>query len=326
MKFVFVMDPYETLNLETETSLLLMDELLARGHRVFWLGQEDIFLQHHIPMGLVAEVRAINPFEKEPSEQASLNDFDAVLTRIDPPFDQNYLHLTYIFDFLDESVVQFNPVKALRNFNEKMLPLRWPGFVPATLVTQNKQQILAFIAEHSNIVVKPLDDCSGRGVVKLSAQQSDLEQVLSASLLNAFGQPQVLQAQRFLPEVSEGDKRVYLVNGEPVGVVNRLPQKGNFLANIHQGARCEASDLSIRERHIIETIKPFLLEQGIFLVGLDFIGGYITEINITSPSAIRQINEVSGAEVHKLIVDGMLERLAGRHEVWCCGAPLRRVI
>jgi len=326
MKFVFVMDPYETLNLETETSLLLMDELLDRGHRVFWLEQRDVFLQHHVPMGQVSEVTLINPFTKTSNEEVSLNDFDAVLTRLDPPFDQNYLHLTYIFEHLNESIIQFNPARALRNFNEKMLPLRWPDFVPPTLVTQNKQQILNFVMLHGDIVVKPLDDCSGRGVVKLSAQQKDIEQVLSASLLNALGQSQVLQAQRFLPEVSEGDKRVYLVNGEPVGVVNRLPQKGNFLANIHQGARCEASDLTIRERHIIETIKPFLLEQGIFLVGLDFIGAYITEINITSPSAIRQINEVSGAEVHKKIVDGMLDRLAGEYATWCCGVPLRRVL
>ena len=257
MKLLFIMDRFETLNLETETSLLLMDELLSRGHQVYWLEQSDVFLQHHVPMGLVSEVSSISPFAKTPNEEVSLNDFDALLTRLDPPFDQNYLHLTYIFDHLNESVIQFNPAKALRNYNEKILPLRWPDFVPPTLVTQNKQQILDFVLRHDDIVVKPLDDCSGRGVVKLSAQQQNLEQVLSASLLNAFDQPQMLQAQRFLPEVSEGDKRVYLVNGEPVGIVNRLPREGHFLANIHQGARCEASDLSVRERHIIETIKPF---------------------------------------------------------------------
>ena len=176
MRFLFIMDSFETLNLKTETSLLLMDELLARGHQVFWLEQGDVYLQHDEPLGLISEVCALEPFYKTKAEHLSLNDFDVVLTRLDPPFDQNYLHLSYVLDYLDESTLQFNPAKALRNFNEKMLPLRWPEFVPASLVTQNKQRILDFVAEQGDVVLKPLDDCSGRGVIKLSSQRRILSQ------------------------------------------------------------------------------------------------------------------------------------------------------
>jgi glutathione synthase len=311
--FLFIMDRYETLNLETETSLLLMQELLNRDQRVFWLQVEDIALQHDQPMGGVFQVTATNPLQRTEPEWVNLNRFDAVLVRKDPPFDSEYLQLTLILDHLGSHVVQFNDVKALRDFNEKMLPLLWPEFTPPTLVTMNADQIAEFAIKHQSVVLKPLNDCSGRGISKIDVDtRGDFIKQIHAAILDSYGSPRFLVAQKYLPAVSKGDKRVFLVDGKPLGIVNRIPNDGSYLANIHQGAKCEAAKLSGREYRIITTIAPFLREQGIFLAGADFIDGYLTELNITSPSAIRQINDVSGEQVQRRIVDAMLNRIGTR--------------
>jgi glutathione synthase len=316
-KFLFVMDPCETLNLETETSLLLMQELIERGQGVYWLQQEDLSLEHDQPMGLVFPVTGADPLQRVEPAWSNLNWFDAVLVRKDPPFDTGYLQLTLILDHLDPGVAQFNDVKALRNFNEKMLPLRWPEFTPPTLISMSADQLARFAMKHRDLVLKPLDDCSGRGILKIEwDERGDFREQIKSALTDSNGKPRFLLAQKYLPAVSQGDKRVYLVNGKALGMVNRVPQTGSFLANIHQGATCLPAQLSAREDHIIKTIAPFLLEHGIFLAGADFIDGYLTELNITSPSAIRQINEVSGEQVQHRIVDAMLERI--RREP-CCG-------
>ena len=313
MSFLFLMDPYLSLNLATETSLLLMEELLKRGCQVFWLEQEDIFLNKDRPYGRVDKVKSVSPLVKEAAGEVCLNEFNALLNRLDPPFDGNYLHTGYILDHLSDKVVQFNPSKAVRNFNEKILPLKWPMFVPPSLVSQNVEQLLAFLRQHKEIVIKPLDDCSGRGVVKISVDEDELGRKLNTCLIDAHGQKRFVQAQKFLPQVKQGDKRVYLVNGEVVGLVNRIPQEGNYLANIHQGAECQPAKLSMRERIILKEVAPFLIEQELFLVGIDFIDGFITEINVTSPSAVRQINQVMAEKIQVKIVDAMIERLEQRN-------------
>jgi len=315
-KFLFVMDPYETLNLETETSLLLMQELIERGQGVYWLQQEDLSLVHDQPVGLVFPVTGVEPLQRGEPVWSNLNRFDAVLVRKDPPFDTGYLQLTLILDHLDPGVAQFNDSKALRNFNEKMLPLRWPEFTPPTLISMSTDQLELFAIEHQSIVLKPLNDCSGRGISKIAwDEHGDFREQINQALIDSSGKPRFLVAQKYLPAVSQGDKRIYLVNGKPVGVVNRIPRPGSYLANIHQGAKCLPAQVSERESHILETISPFLLERGIFLAGADFIDGYLTELNITSPSAIRQINEVSGEQVQHRIVDAMMERI---HRNSCC--------
>lgn len=307
-KFLFIMDPAETLNLATETSLLLMQELIERGFAVYWLQQEDIALFQDHPMGRVSRVMSTEPLRCERPAWENLNGFDAVLVRKDPPFDVNYLHLTLLLDHLDPGIAQFNDVTALRDFNEKILPLRWPGFTPPTLVSMNADQLAGFAREHGAIVLKPLNDCSGRGIEKIVYDEAgNYRDCIARALLDSQGSPRFLLAQKYLASVSQGDKRVYLVNGEPYGIVNRVPADGSFLANIHQGASCADTTLSRRESQIVNAIAPFLREHGIFLAGADFIGGYLTELNITSPSALRQINAVSGEMVHRLIVDAMLD-------------------
>lgn len=312
-RFLFVMDPYESLNLETETSLLLMQALIDRGQAVFYLPWQDVGLIDGSPIGRVHAVRHAEPYRSSASTWMDLNRFDVVVTRKDPPFDGGYLHLTLILDHLDPKVLQINEVDALRTFNEKLLPLRWPSFAPPTVVSMNAERLADFTAAHREVVLKPLDDCSGRGISKLAwDEQGAFRAEIDEALSDPNGKPRYLLAQKYLGEVKKGDKRVFLVNGDPVGVVNRIPAPGQFLANIHQGAMCRPAGLGDRERRIIDTIKPFLIDHGIFLAGADFIGGYLTELNITSPSALRQINEVTGGALEYRIVDAMLARLA-RH-------------
>lgn len=310
--FGFLMDPAETLNLETETSLLLIEELLARGHKIYWFEVADLSLRGDELFAAARQVCCVSPLEFGPTFDLDLNRLDALLPRTDPPFDSTYLHVTYLLDFLAPHVTQFNSAYALRNLNEKLLPLLWPDLAPATLTTMNLDALMSFLDEHQDIVIKPLDDCSGRGIKRLKKSDEPQAAELAELFEGPNGKQRFIMAQEFLPAVSQGDKRVYLVNGKPVGAVNRTPKQGSFLANIHQGALCTPTKLTDQEASAIRTMAPTLTEAGIFLAGLDFIGGKVTEINITSPSAIRQINQVMGAEVHKEIVTAMIEHIQHR--------------
>jgi len=308
-KICFLMDPYPTLNLDTETSLLCMDELLKRGHEVYWLEQENLSLHKNQLSGLVARVLSTNPFILDEEQQLKLDDFNAMLVRKDPPFDKSYLHLTYLLDFLSPHVARINSPDALRNINEKLYTLNWSKYCPDTLTTMSVSLLTAFAEKHGRIVLKPLDDCSGRGIVFLSADEAGLEESLAKYVVSPDGIPRFVMAQQFLVNVKNGDKRIYLVNGEPAGWVNRIPAEGQDLANIHQGATCHASELSDRERMLSREIGAELKQQGVILAGLDFIDGHLTEINITSPSAVRQINAVYDQNLEVQIVDGIIETI-----------------
>lgn len=307
LKILFLMDPQPTLNLETETSLLLMEELLSLGHEVFWIEMDQVYLSKNRVRGFPQKLLSVAPLLRGKSKEQSLDDYDAIVIRKDPPFDLNYLHLTFLLDFLDSSVVQINPAKVLREANEKLFAMQWPDLVPETITTMNPLVIKNFLREHHQIVVKPLDECSGRGIEKIEIDDSEWEEKIDSLCQDLKGNPRYITAQIFLKEIEQGDKRVYLVNGEVVGMVNRVPAKGNFLGNIHQGARCESTELTQKEEEMIKEIRPLLQEKGLFLVGVDFIGEKITEINLTSPSAVRQINEVMGQRIEKKIVGSMLE-------------------
>ena len=311
LQFVFLMDPYETLNLDTETSLLLMDELMKRGIEVAWLQEDDIRLSDGHLFGRVRQVLGTAPFRLGPSHSRQLDEFDALLPRIDPPVDINYLQTTQLLDFLSPHVIQFNPASALRNFNEKLLPLLWPQFTPPTLVTRNIADLAAFFAEHRDIMLKPLNDCSGRGITRVRHRAGlGFRDELEASVARSGLSDTFLLAQKYLPAVQNGDKRIFLLDGEPLGAVNRIPRSADSLANIHQGARCEATSVSGKEVEVLRAIGPFLRRENILLAGADFIGGLLTEVNITSPSALRQINAVSGESLESKIVDAMLARVA----------------
>jgi len=309
-RFLFIMDPYETLNLDTETSLLLMQELLGRGVAVDWLDVDGLVLSNGQLFGEVRQVSSIQPLLRSQPLLRRLDDYDAVLPRMDPPVDSRYLQLTQLLDFLPPRIIQINPVHALRNLNEKLLPLQWPEYCPPTLVSNSISELTGFLENHADIVLKPLNECSGRGIVRVTANAAGSHrQSLESALAGLEGRVPLLLAQKFLPGVSDGDKRVFLLEGEALAAVNRRPQHGSWLANIHQGARCEATRLNDRERDIITRIGPFLREHNILLAGADIIDGYLTELNITSPSALRQINAIDKQHYERAIVDRMIQKV-----------------
>ncbi len=310
-RFLFLMDPYSRLNLETETSLLLMKELLSRDHQVFWLEASGLYLKDDALYGEVSRVSQVTPLHVGVSLVSSLDEFDALLIRKDPPFDQSYLHLTLLFEHLSDRPLQFNSSASLRNFNEKLLPLLWPDLAAPTLVSADERQIHEFLALHKTIILKPLDDCSGKGIERISLDRRASE-IIHRYMKSLTAVSPFIMAQRFLQEVHEGDKRVYLVNGEAIGWVNRIPRRGQYLANIHQGATCEATRLTGFEKDVIHRISPFLVKEGIFFAGLDFIGDHLTEVNITSPSAICQINQVMNERLEVPMVDAMVNALDAR--------------
>lgn len=311
MEILIVMDPLEALVLETETSLLLIEAARRRGHVCAVAHLEDLWLDDRTPR---ARVRAISVDEDErPSvppgggEDRPIESFDLVLMRKDPPVDIDYMNALLILEPAAERVPVVNDPGGLRRSNEKLLPLEVPGAAAPSVVTADPRVVTDFVREHEDVVVKPLNEFSGHGIVRYSTRDSDLD-AESIGSLAAHERRHVL-VQRFLPEVEQGDKRVLVVDGEPIGWVNRLPRPGSFRANIHQGARVEATELTPRERELIEAFRPVLAARGLGLAGFDFIGGYVTEINVTSPSALRQINQVMGLRLEERVMD-WLESLA----------------
>jgi glutathione synthase len=307
MDFLFVIDPLDTLNLSTDTSLLLIEEMARRGHQASVATLSELYLSER-GAGVRTQRIALD-LTRRPFYQLSgagdhaFTDFDLVLMRKDPPVDAEYLFATFVLERAAESVPVVNDPVSLRLLNEKLLPLQFPQFAVPTIVSNQPERLRAFLATHGRVVLKPLDDCSGRGVELID--QSGSERV--AGYVAVHGDRHVM-AQQFLPGVVAGDKRVLVLEGEPLGAVNRVPQSADHLANIHQGARVEVTTLSAREREIIAAVRPFLLKQRIWLAGIDVIDGYLTEINVTSPSATRQINEVSHAQLEVPMVDS-LERV-----------------
>jgi glutathione synthase len=306
--FLFIIDPLDTLNLTTETSLLLIEEMARRGHRAAVALLADLYLSEH---GAWVRAQSITvdlgrrPFyQLEAPADHAFSDFDLVLMRKDPPVDAEYIFATFILERACEQVPVVNDPVSLRLLNEKLLPLQFPEFVPPTLVSNQPERLQSFLDTHGRIVLKLLDDCSGRGIELLDSRQA----TRIPEYVAAHGGRHVM-AQKFLAGVSAGDKRILVLEGEPIGAVNRVPQSDAHLANIHQGARIEATALTARERAIIAAVKPLLLHRRLWLVGIDVIDGHLTEINITSPSAARQINQVSGSHIEVQMVDS-LEGLA----------------
>jgi glutathione synthase len=303
MHVLFVIDPLATLNLSTETSLLLMEELVRRGHSVAVATLPDLFLTEQGAGVRAAAIRlrlSAQPFyELGAAVDRAFTEFDLVLMRKDPPVDTAYLAATFILERAAGVVPVVNDPLSLRTVNEKLWPLSVPQFAPPTLVSSDAARLVAFARRHGRVVLKPLEDCSGRGIALVDAEQAP--QRIAAHLAAHAGR--LLLAQRFLEGVAAGDKRILLLAGAPIGAVNRIPRSRDHLANIHQGARVEATALTARDHAIIAAVKPLLLRHRLWLAGIDVIDGHLTEINVTSPSAARQINAVSGTHVEVPIVD-----------------------
>ncbi|HZZ93547.1 MAG TPA: glutathione synthase [Usitatibacter sp.] len=308
MRLAFVVDPPEQLKAYKDSSIAMMREASRRGHAIHLLEPREIFVRDGRVM---ASTRAI---ELEPSDHPwhrageardePLGAFDAVFMRKDPPFDQEYYYATLLLERAKrEGARVVNDPAALRDWNEKLAILRFPQFTPATLVARDMQRIHAFIAEHGDVVVKKLDGMGGTMIFRVSA--ADVNRNVIVEAITDMGNRTVM-AQKFVPEIAKGDKRVLVIAGKPFAdCLARIPKAGETRGNLAAGGRGVAQPISARDREIGEAVGRELVQAGIVFAGLDVIGDYLTEVNVTSPTCIVEIAEQTGRNAAVALMDAL---------------------
>jgi len=313
MHVLFVLDPLPALNAYKDSSVAMMRALVARGHTLSVALQGDVYIEQGqvfaraTPIGLVAGADLHVPHwwtELGAPVDTALQNFSAVLMRKDPPFDMEYVYITHMFDYAQALGARvFNSGAAIRNHPEKLAITEFSAFTTPTLVTRDIARIKAFHAEHRDVIVKPLDGMGGTGIFKLSVNEPNLNAILES--LTHDGQRSIM-AQRYIPEITQGDKRILLIGGEPVPYcLARIPLAGETRGNLAAGGRGVAQPLSKRDWEIAREIAPQLSKRGLLLVGLDVIGEYVTEINVTSPTCFVEITEQTGFDVGARFVEAL---------------------
>jgi glutathione synthase len=307
------MDPMETVNIDGDTSFVLALEAQARGHALYHYLPTDLTLRDGRlkARGRRLEVRREHGRHHSFGEMQTLDlaTMDVILMRQDPPFDMAYITATHLLEHVHPTTLVVNDPASVRNAPEKLFVTRFEGLMPPTLITTDRAEILSFRDEHGDIIVKPLFGNGGAGVFRITPEDENLNALLEMFTL-LYREPLIVQ--RYLPEVRTGDKRIILIEGEPVGAVLRVPAKGEARANLHVGGTAVKSELTAREREICTAIGPTLRQQGLLFVGIDVIGDYLTEINVTSPTGIQEINRLDGTRLENLVWDAIEARLNER--------------
>jgi glutathione synthase len=303
------MDPVQTINIDGDSTFALGLEAQKRGHTLFYyepkyLSMRDgkVYARGH---ALTLRREAGNHFTLGALEKIDLGGVDVVLMRQDPPFDMGYITATHMLEVIHPKVLVVNNPAEVRNAPEKLFATRFEGLLPPTLITRDADEIRAFRAEFKDIIVKPLYGNGGSGVFRIREGDENL-----ASLLEMFGainrEPVIVQ--KYLADVRKGDKRIILVDGKAVGAINRVPAEGEARSNMHVGGKAEKSMLTKREQEICEAIGPELRKRGLIFVGIDVIGDYLTEINVTSPTGIQEIDRFDGANLAGFVWDAIEEK------------------
>ncbi|MEW2917963.1 glutathione synthase [Ruegeria sp. ANG10] len=302
MKIAFQMDPIGAVDTNADSSFRLAEEAQARGHTLFFYSPDQLAYQEGriTARGQDMKVQRVagNPAELGPEREVDLAEFDVIWLRQDPPFDMHYITSTHLLDRLKGQVLVVNDPFWVRNYPEKLLVLDFPDLTPPTTIARDLQTIKAFKEKHGDVILKPLYGNGGAGVFRLDANDRNLTSL--HELFTGFSREPLI-VQKFLPDVSNGDKRVILVDGEAVGAINRVPAKGETRSNMHVGGRPEKIGLSERDREICAAIGPLLKEKGQIFVGIDVIGDYLTEINVTSPTGIQELERFDGVNIAEKI-------------------------
>ncbi len=312
MKLAVILDPLEEIKTYKDTSYAIMREAAKRGHNIFALMQGGVFLRDGAVSGYARELTlkddAHDWYTASELEAAPLKDFGAVLMRKDPPFDMEYVYSTYLLELAEQQGARVvNSPRAIRDYNEKLAIAKFPEFITPTLVARNTNEIRDFIREHGDCILKPLDGMGGAGIFRVSPTEANLNAIIE--MLTQEG-VRTIMAQRLIPEISKGDKRVLVIDGKVVPyVLARIPKAGETRGNLARGGTGVAQPISKREREIAEALGPKLKADGLLLVGLDIIGDYLTEVNVTSPTCMREIEGQTGFNSAALMVDA-LERLS----------------
>ncbi|MCI3179678.1 glutathione synthase [Caulobacter sp. CCUG 60055] len=304
LKVAIQMDPVEGINIDTDTTFALMLEAQDRGHALWVYTPDKLSLEDGrvLARGRSLTLQAVKGDHHRLGawETRDLSEVDVVLMRQDPPFDMAYITATHFLEVIHPRTLVVNNPAEVRNAPEKLFVTGFPGVQPPTLVTSDREAIHDFRDRHGDIVLKPLYGGGGSGVVRLKADDPNLDALLELHAM--IGREQVV-AQKFIPAVSKGDKRILLVDGEPVGAINRVPADGQVRSNLARGGRAEAVDLTARDRELCAVIGPELRRRGLLFVGIDVIGEYLTEINVTSPTGAQQLKRFGGADVASILWD-----------------------
>jgi glutathione synthase len=298
------MDPIERINIRGDSTFALLLEAQARGHRLSYYTPDRMAMLQGavfaVAQPLSVRDKAGDHFSLGDGKRLALSEFDVVLMRQDPPFDLNYITATHLLERIHPKTLVINDPVSVRNAPEKMFVTEFPELMPPTLLTRDLAEIKAFRSEHGDIVMKPLYGHGGGAVFRLTREDLNFGSLYDLFSTN-FREAWVIQ--KFLPEVRDGDKRIILIDGEFAGAVNRVPAADDLRSNMVRGGSPKETELSAREREICATIGPKLRERGLLFVGIDVIGGWLTEINVTSPTGIRAIKNLGGPDVAALIWD-----------------------
>jgi glutathione synthase len=314
MRLAIILDPLPGIKAYKDSTVAMMREAVSRRHEIFVIQQEEVWLKAgevHATARALAFTEDLHLWYRVGAAfEAKLDGFDVVLMRKDPPFDLEYLYSTYLLEIAEAAGARvFNRAQALRDYNEKLGIMKFPELIPPTLVTRDEAHIRQFLEKHGDIILKPLDGMGGSSVFRLHRHDPNVGVVIET--LTHHGR-RTIMAQRFIPEISAGDKRILLIDGEPVAyALARIPKPGETRANLAAGGKGVAQPLSPRDQEIAGAIGPTVRAEGLLLVGLDVIGDYLTEINVTSPTGMQEITKQTGINVAGMMIDALERAVAG---------------
>jgi len=312
MKIAFQMDPIESVDINADSTFRLAEEAQIRGHDLYVYTPSDLTFNRG---KIAAKVRSIS-LKRTIGEHVrfgsleiiDLTEFDVIWLRQDPPFDMGYITNTHLLDLVTSETLIVNDPFWVRNFPEKLLVLKFPDLIPDTLISRDLEEIKEFKRKFKDIIIKPLYGNGGAGIFRLKEDDKNLTSL--HELFSSFSSEPLI-AQAFIPEVKNGDKRIILVDGDPVGAINRVPKAGEIRSNMHVGGKAERAKLSQREKEICSAIGPTLKSRGQIFVGIDVIGDYLTEINVTSPTGIQELERFDKKNIAEMIWHAVEKKLNG---------------
>ena len=307
-----LMDPIHAINYSKDTTFSILLAAQKQGYRLFYMEQQDLFLENSLPFAEVRPLRIFeNPdcwYELDSPSAVPLDELNAVLMRKDPPFDAEYIYTTYILEAAERrGTLIVNRPQSLRDCNEKVFATEFPQCTPPLLVSRSLKRLKNFLQEHQEVVFKPLDGMGGTSIFRVKAGDLNLNVILET--LTNYGN-QTIMAQKYLPEIADGDKRVLIVDGEVIPYcLARIPSTSDFRGNLAAGGKGEVRPLSEKDQWIAEQVAPVLVERGLLFVGLDIIGDYLTEINVTSPTCVQEIDRAKNTAIGDKLIEAINRRL-----------------
>ena len=309
-KIAIQMDPLEKINPKEDSTFVIAQEAQRRGYKLFHYSPKDISLKNNTIIAKGCYFKIINQgkkfFKKQKKISINLNQFHCVLVRQDPPFNMEYITATYFLEMLNQKVLVVNNPTEIRNNPEKLSMFNFKNLIPDTLISEDLTEIQNFIKKYKFTILKPLYGNGGEGIEKVTKGSLKNKTIIQRMIKKYKG---AIIAQKFIKEISKGDRRIILIDGEYVGSVARIPKKGSIKANFHAGGSAQRSGLVFKDRKICSKLKPYLKKKGLFFTGIDAIGNYLTEINVTSPTGMQEINRLDNTRLEKIFWDKLEKKI-----------------